>query len=404
MAHYHNGYAFKPTDWSNDGIRIIRIEQLNNPEGNYDKYDGVFPSVNAINDGDLIFSWSATLKVAIWKHGEAVLNQHLFRVDEKQWFSKKFIYYVLDANMESLGGGSHGSTMKHIKRGELAKFMVTVPPLPIQQKIATILSTLDRTIEKTEELIAKYRKIKTGLMHDLFTRGIGADGKLRPPRDQAPELYKQSPIGWIPKEWEVKDIGTLFHIQLGKMLNKEAKTGRWSASYLGNKNVKWESVDLANLETMDFSPDERKKFCLLPGDLLVCEGGEVGRTAIWRGELIDCFYQKAIHRLRPSSGRIKPEYMLRFMRYAKNSGFLTDFTSQTSIAHLTQEKLSRVNMYVPLMQEQTLIIEKFESLDRKLRKELNGLQKLQKQKSGLMHDLLTGKVQVSINEDEAVHV
>ena len=71
-----------------------------------------------------------------------------------------------------------------------------------QEKIARILQTIDQTIEKTEALIEKYQHIKAGLMHDLFTRGIGADGKLRPPHEQAPELYQQTPIGWIPKEWE----------------------------------------------------------------------------------------------------------------------------------------------------------------------------------------------------------
>ena len=69
-------------------------------------------------------------------------------------------------------------------------------------KIARILQTIDQAIEKTEALIEKYQQIKAGLMHDLFTRGIGADGKLRPPREQAPELYQQTPIGWIPKEWD----------------------------------------------------------------------------------------------------------------------------------------------------------------------------------------------------------
>lgn len=74
----------------------------------------------------------------------------------------------------------------------------------VQCKIAQILSTIDQAIEKTESLIHKYQQIKAGLMHDLFTRGLTADGKLRPHREQAPELYQETPIGWIPKEWEWK--------------------------------------------------------------------------------------------------------------------------------------------------------------------------------------------------------
>jgi type I restriction enzyme S subunit len=75
-----------------------------------------------------------------------------------------------------------------------------------QKRIAEILSTVDEAIEQTEALIAKYQQIKAGLMHDLFTRGVTPDGRLRPTRILAPHLYKESPLGWIPKEWEVKPL------------------------------------------------------------------------------------------------------------------------------------------------------------------------------------------------------
>jgi type I restriction enzyme, S subunit len=75
-----------------------------------------------------------------------------------------------------------------------------------QVEISSILRTCDQTIEKTEALIEKYQQIKAGLMHDLFTCGIGPDGKLRPPREQAPELYQETPIGWIPKEWTPRKL------------------------------------------------------------------------------------------------------------------------------------------------------------------------------------------------------
>src|ERR1035441_1884651 len=83
LAFYYNGKAFKPSDWEKEGVKIIRIEQLNNPDGFYDFYQGEFPEINNIENGDLIFSWSATLKVVIWKHGNSVLNQHLFKVVPK---------------------------------------------------------------------------------------------------------------------------------------------------------------------------------------------------------------------------------------------------------------------------------------------------------------------------------
>ena len=87
--------------------------------------------------------------------------------------------------------------------------MQFLPSLLEQRKIARILTTLDNLIEKTEALIAKYQAIKQGMMHDLFTRGVDAHGHLRPPQAEAPDLYKQSELGWIPKEWEVHPCGSL---------------------------------------------------------------------------------------------------------------------------------------------------------------------------------------------------
>ena len=169
LADYYNGMAFKPSDWSDDGVKIIRIEQLNNPLGDYDHYKGSFPEINAIHDGDLIFSWSATLKVAIWKWGEGVLNQHLFKVVPFEDIDKHFLYFLLDYNMPKLGESSHGSTMKHIKRKELETYSVSIPDsLPAQRRIAAILSAADKVIEQTRQLISKYKSIKQGMMEDLL--------------------------------------------------------------------------------------------------------------------------------------------------------------------------------------------------------------------------------------------
>jgi type I restriction enzyme S subunit len=90
------------------------------------------------------------------------------------------------------------------------------------------------------------------------------------------------------------------------MLDAKRVTGEFSGRYLRNVDVQWDSVNTDGLPEMDFAPWERERYSLRPGDLLVCEGGEVGRTAIWRGELEECFYQKAIHRVRPRSGNESP--------------------------------------------------------------------------------------------------
>src|SRR5580658_5990150 len=105
---------------------------------------------------------------------------------------------------------------------------------------------------------------------------------------------------------------------------------------------------------MHFNVTEQAKYELRQGDLLVCEGGEVGRTAIWRNGM-SCFYQKAIHRLRVKGPRVDPEYVLHFMRFAANTKRLADLTSQSSIAHLTREKLALLEVPLPPFPEQRKI-------------------------------------------------
>jgi type I restriction enzyme S subunit len=218
LANFHNGAAFNSKDWVEDGLPIIRIEQINNATSETDKYNGVLSPNNIIDSGDLIFSWSATLKVVIWNRGLGALNQHLYKVIPKVGIDRFLLRYILDFNMDKLAGQSQGSTMKHVTRKELSRFNVIFPQNDREQKkIASILLTIDQTIEKTEALIEKYQQMKAGLMHDLFTRGITADGKLRPPREQAPELYQETAIGWIPKEWNMTNTGKFIKtIEAGK--------------------------------------------------------------------------------------------------------------------------------------------------------------------------------------------
>lgn len=321
--------------------------------------------------------------------------------NEKE-INAKYLYYRVNRDDFWI---KSGSAQPFIKPQSIKRAWISFPKnILVQKKIATILTTIDTAIEKTQQLIDKYRKIKTGMMNDLFTRGIGSNGKLRPPRSEAPELYKKTELGWIPTEWEVKIVDDLFYVQLGKMLSRVSKTGKFEFPYLGNKNIQWESVDLCHLETMDFKPEERLKFRLEKDDLLTCEGGDVGRTAIWNNELSNCYYQKAVHRLRSKKNELLPLIMLRYMKFAKENNLLMNYTSQTSIAHLTREKLIKLSVPVQRPEEQKIISSRFEAIDGLLKHESEKLGKLQKQKAGLMQDLLTGKVEVTVPEKEVGNV
>lgn len=146
------------------------------------------------------------------------------------------------------------------------------------------------------------------------------------------------------------------------MLSQKARTGQSPCRYLGNKSVQWGRFDLSDLLEMDFSLAEREKFSLRIGDLLVCEGGEVGRSAIWKGEIEDCYYQKALHRLRPLTDEITPEYMLQFMYWGNSKGLFASLTGHSTIAHLPAVKLKSVKVPLPDIADQNDLLDKLASL------------------------------------------
>ena len=114
-----------------------------------------------------------------------------------------------------------------------ASLSVPMPPLPEQRKIAHILTTVDDLIDRTEALIAKLRAIKQGLMHDLLTRGVDEHGQLRPPREEAPELYKESAVGWVPREWEISEMREVCQALIWHICSaKASKTGQIPFPYI----------------------------------------------------------------------------------------------------------------------------------------------------------------------------
>ncbi|MFU1633882.1 restriction endonuclease subunit S [Aeromonas veronii] len=194
----------------------------------------------------------------------------------------------------------------------------------------------------------------------------------------------------VPNGWKLERVGDLFDVQLGKMLNQEAKDKTPQFHYLGNSNVKWGSFDLSDLKTMHFSERDVEKFTLELDDIIMCEGGEVGRCAIWQGSDTAIFYQKALHRLR-SKGQIIPQFFQSYMEKISGTKLLDDYTSRTSIAHLTREKLISLPVRLPPIPEQKEIANILSTWDKAISTTEQLLANSQQQKKALMQQLLTGK-------------
>ncbi|MFC4911450.1 restriction endonuclease subunit S [Actinomadura gamaensis] len=159
----------------------------------------------------------------------------------------------------------------------------------------------------------------------------------------------------LPSGWVETTLGDIAETSLGKMLDRGKGNGGQVVPYLRNVNVQWGRIDLDDVRTMEIPGDELAFFRLEPGDLLVCEGGEVGRCAIWPGTGEYMAYQKALHRIRPHAG-VEAKYLCYLLEYMSISKMFAPYTTGSTIKHLPQQQLRRLPIKLPPTAEQRRIV------------------------------------------------
>ncbi len=169
-------------------------------------------------------------------------------------------------------------------------------------------------------------------------------------------------------DWSLRKVGELFNVQLGKMLSPRAREGE-QFPYLANFNVQWGKFNLETVKSMHFTESEKEKYSLKQGDILMCEGGEVGRCAIWKERSTNFYYQKALHRLRPKDkNTINPYFMCIYMEHVTANNRVTKIVGETSIAHLTREKLCALKIPCPPKDQQDKIVKTISTWDAAIEK------------------------------------
>ena len=207
---YINGYAFKPEDWTSEGKAIIRIQDLTGSNNKPNYYDKQLDITYNVSNGDFLISWAATLDAFIWNKEDAWLNQHIFKAIPNRIMHNKYFFWLIKEAMQNMNNDNkHGIMMQHVTLNVFNNFLVPIPPLPEQQKIADYLDKrcekIDTAIDNQKQIIEKLKEYKQSLITETVTKGLNPNVKLK---DSGIEW-----IGSIPEHWEIKKLKYLFKIK-----------------------------------------------------------------------------------------------------------------------------------------------------------------------------------------------
>ena len=406
-----SGFPFPSSGFTtSEGFPLIRIRDI--LDSSIETYFlGKFEPQYVVQKGDVLVGMDGDFHIRKWKNSEALLNQRILKVGtlDPSELDEGFLFYWLQPFLQHVNDITAATTVKHLSVKDLRSAKTKLPSAPVQAKIGNVLQTVDEAIEQTEALIEKYSLVKSGMMHDLFTRGLTADGKLRPPREEAPDFYKESPIGWIPKEWDLKPLGSMSQIASGITLNSKSEPAQSvSVPYLRVANVQDGYLDLAEMKEIRVSKEAVTRYALQEGDVLMNEGGDfdkLGRGTVWPGDIDPCIHQNHVFRVRTEKKILRP-YFLTYWSQSNHGKkyFLLSSKQSTNLASINSKQLNAYPIGVPTTDEQSEIEIRITSVNSKLETLEHEKHKLLVQKSGLMHDLLTGEVQVKVNDHEAAHV
>ena len=407
-----------------DGVPYLNMKSFLK-DGGYNKnglkfFSGYFTKVDVITEEDLLIANTditpggdiigvPALLPEMLRHEKVLFSHHVTRLHLNEQLDPKFLFYLLctDSYRRGMRKYARGTTVLMLDMAGIKRMPIMYPQSKLMQgNIVGILSTVDTAIEQTEALIEKYQHIKAGLMHDLFTRGVLPNGQLRPPREQAPDLYQETAIGWIPNDWEVSGLASK-----GRTGTSWIRTGPFGSSLLGEH---WcidghPVITIGALGTGEFIPSELLfvgdkdasrliDFQLKENDVVFSRVADVGRSVVVREAQAGWIMSSNLMRIAVNATLLRPDYLQ--MQLASDSRVKSQIRASVNSGGrdvANSEVLNRLRFAMPSPEEQDRIINRANRLAQHMSAEVRRVAKLQTQKLGLMQDLLTGKVPVTVD-------
>ena len=405
------GSGLKSSHYVDEGIRVIRLNNIRH--NHFDDSDAAFidpvhyheelGSGHDVVAGDLLIAGlgddnNAVGRACVAPDGiePAMVKADCFRYRlDQDLVLPSFMSAQLTVGAPTDSGMlSTGTTRSRMPLSVTSSRRVALPPLDEQKAISSFLdmetSKIDGLVSEQGRLIELLKEKRQAVISHAVTKGLNPNAPMKPSGIQW--------LGDVPQHWSVPPLYTRYEQVLGKMLDQNKMTGEHPTPYVRNVDVQWDRVNSDDLPIMDIKPEERERFTVSNGDVLICEGGEVGRTAIWDGGDGVIAFQKAIHRLRPLNDTEDCRYFFYTMRFATGMNVFLANSNPNTIPHLTGEQLRPYRFPKPPIEEQHAIADfldqrtlKFDTL---IAEAERAIELLQERRTALISAAVTGKIDV----------
>lgn len=399
VAKFQGGYAFKSSDYVEDGIRLVKITNVQQKNISWNEED-LLPvkylekfNEYKLQEDDVVIAMtrpiiSTGIKVCKIEKRDlpCLLNQRVGRFIIKDLLISKYLYNYCftDYFINKVKELCSTTGQPNISANQIESILITIPSVKEQEKITSILSTVDEQIDNVDALIEKNKELKKGLMQTLLTKGIGHT------------KFKTTEIGEIPEEWQVKRLGNVCEVKSSKRVYQSDYIDSGVPFYRSKEIIELSKGNLPTVELFiarDKFEEFKEKYGVPKlGDLMITSVGSVGKTWVCDGR--EFYYKDGNLTQIISNNEINTKYISYVFECEYLIKQYLGQSSGSAQVALTLEKLKNLLVIFPTIDEQVSIVNILLSIDKKIEEYENKKKKLEELKKGLMQQLLTGKIRV----------
>jgi type I restriction enzyme, S subunit len=354
LAEYVNGRAFKPEDWADAGLPIVRIQNLNDPTKPFNYYSGTFAEKHKIDSGDVLLSWSGTPGTSfgcfIWERGEALLNQHIFKVKvNKDLVLREYFVHATNSRLDEMIDLAHGAAgLRHVTKAKLETIELPVPPIEAQRRIVARIKECMERVEEIEELKDASRIQQQYLSASLI------ESELHPGRTG-------------DKGWMARTVGQLVTtVRNGRSIAQDTE-GQANGAVLTLTAVRSIDLGIRFQKPIELPDSVARQFGIDAGDVFVSRANTielVGLSAVAMEASADrLIYPDLLIKLKVNPSLILPRYLAYALRSASSRKQIKDraLGSSQTMVKISGERLREVSIPLPSLIEQEKIVSRLDA-------------------------------------------